>query len=117
MTDRQDYTDYLEDILDACQKALSFVEGLDFEDFQKDNKTVFAVVRALEIIGEASKCIPQSVRDRHPNVPWRVMSGMRDKLIHHYTGVNLKVVWKTVHEDVPSLIQLIQEIVREKKNL
>jgi uncharacterized protein with HEPN domain len=66
MTDPRDYADYLEDILDACQKALSFVEGSDFDEFQKDHKTVFASVRALEIIGEASKCIPQSVRDRHP---------------------------------------------------
>ena len=76
---------------------------MTYEQFAGDAKTVFAVVRALEIIGEATKKLPQSVRDRYPKVPWREMAGIRDKLIHDYFGVNLAVVWKTVIEDLPGL--------------
>uniref|UniRef100_UPI00262F28BC HepT-like ribonuclease domain-containing protein n=1 Tax=Thermococcus sp. TaxID=35749 RepID=UPI00262F28BC len=69
-----------------------FTSGMDFEDFSKDRKTQFAVIRALEIIGEAAKAIPEDFKKEHPKVPWREMAGMRDKLIHAYFGVDLHVV-------------------------
>lgn len=109
-TERQ-YIDHLNDILDALLKSVEFVDGLTFEQFYADDKTAFAVVRALEIIGEATKQLPDSLRDGHPKVPWRDMAGMRDKLAHHYFGVNLLVVWKTVMEDVPALIPMIRSIL------
>jgi uncharacterized protein with HEPN domain len=106
-----EYRDYLEDIRQAGQKALVFVQGMSYEAFVLDDKAVFAVVRALEIVGEATKRIPQSTRDRYPEGPWRSMAGIQDKLIHDYVGVNLEVVWKTVTEDLPALLPMIQRIL------
>lgn len=115
MKQERDYTDYLEDILEAAEKATFFVAQMAYENFVKDDKTAFAVFRALEIIGEATKRIPQAVQQKYPEVPWRSMAGMRDKLIHHYTGVNLEVVWKTVEQDLVVLIPMIKKIVKEAK--
>ena len=108
-----EHRDYLEDIRQAAQKALVFAQGMSYEAFVVDDKTVFAVVRALEIVGEATKRLPQSIRDRYPEVPWRSMAGIRDKLIHEYVNVNLEVVWKTVTEDLPALLPMIQRILDE----
>lgn len=103
MKSNREYTDYLKDILDAIEKVQQFVEEMDFEKFSRDSKTIFAVIRGLEIIGEASKKIPETTKRQNPNLPWREMSGIRDKLIHEYFGTNVRVVWNTVNEDVPKL--------------
>ena len=110
MTSRT-HLDYLTDIRDSARKALAFVSGLDFPTFAADEKTAYAVVRALEILGEATKRIPQAVRNRHPDVPWRAMAGIRDKLIHDYFSVNAEMVWKTVAEDLPPLLKQLGEII------
>jgi uncharacterized protein with HEPN domain len=99
----RDQTLYLKDILAAIESIEQFVAGMSFEAFQADDKTLSAVVRKLEIIGEATKRVPDEVRLSHPGVPWREMAGMRDKLIHFYFGVDHQLVWKTVKERLPSI--------------
>jgi uncharacterized protein with HEPN domain len=97
-------------------KALEFTQGLSFSEFASDARTSFAVVRALEIVGEAAKNVPQSFRDRVPAVPWQDMAGMRDKLIHAYHGVDLRVVWRTVREDLPEVVEAIRPLRRQMDN-
>ena len=113
MSEKRDVGVYLDDILDAAEKALRFTEGLSFDVFQSDDRTSFAVIRALEILGEAAKNVPQAVRDRAPEIPWQDMAGMRDKLIHAYYGVDLRVVWRTVREDLSGVIDGIRRLRRQ----
>lgn len=109
----REYTDYLHDILDAMDKAVAFSRDFSREDFLSDEKTIFATVRALEIIGEAAKHIPQRVKQRYPDLPWREMMAVRDKVIHAYFGVDGSVIWKTVHEDIPPLLPQLRRILLE----
>jgi uncharacterized protein with HEPN domain len=104
-------SDYLRDILDATEKALQFVEGIRYEEFADDEKSQFAVYHALEVIGEAARHVPADLRGKYPEVNWRAMSGMRDKLVHAYFGVNLEVVWRTVREDLPILRTQLPDIL------
>ena len=116
MRKSRNYLVYVEDILDAIEKVEVFVAGMSREKFLEDDKTAFAVVRALEIIGEASKRIPPSVRARARDIPWKSITGMRDKLIHEYTGVNLHVVWRTATEDLPALKVSLKTLARKLKS-
>ncbi|MEM1562100.1 MAG: DUF86 domain-containing protein [Candidatus Bathyarchaeia archaeon] len=108
---KRDYRDYLQDILDSIKDIEDFTRNVDFEDFARDRKTINAVIRSIEVIGEAAKHIPKSIRDKYPSIPWRKMAGMRDKLIHEYFGVDIKILWKTIKKDIPPLKPLIQNIL------
>ena len=88
----REYKDYVADIIDSIDKTESFVKGMKLEVFEKDIKTVYAVIRAFEIMGEAVKKIPSSIRNKHKNISWKEMAGMRDKLIHEYFGIKPRVV-------------------------
>ncbi len=101
----------LEDILDAIQKIERYTGGLSFRDFSDDDKTVDAVVRNLEIIGEAAKHVPAEVRDMHPEIEWQRIAGLRDILIHAYFGVDLNIVWNIVEVKLPVLRDQIKLIL------
>lgn len=110
---KREYGDYLQDMLENAQKALSFVQGLDYDGFCNDDKAMYAVIRAFEIIGEAARQIPEKVRDANSEIPWREIMGMRNKLTHEYFGVNTKVVWRTVQEDLPVIIPVLRKMLAE----
>lgn len=111
----REYIDYLKDIVNAMKKAETFIENMTYEEFVQDDKTVYAVVRAIEIIGEAVKQVPDSMREKYSEIPWKSMAGMRDKLIHHYFGVNLKLVWNTVKQEIPEVKPVLQNTLQEYK--
>ena len=102
--------DYLDDILEAVEKIERFTEGMDYAEFVEDSKTVDAVLRNFEVIGEAAKNVPEEIRREHSNVPWSEMAGMRDKLIHGYATVELRIVWTTVQEEIATLASQIESI-------
>lgn len=116
MRPQRSYRDYLDDILRAIGEILSFVEDMDFETFRSDRRTNLAVIRALEIIGEAARYIPANERRRHSQVPWQEMVAMRNKLIHQYFGVDLEVLWRTVQEDLPPLRDEISRVLAAMEN-
>jgi len=104
---------YIDDILDPMEKAEAFTAGIDYVQFEDDVRTIYAVIRALEIIGEAVKRLPADFREQYPSMPWKDMAGMRDKIIHGYDEVDLRIVWKVVKEDIPMLKPRLQQILRE----
>ena len=93
------------------QFARSFTSGITCEEFQNDEKTQYAVIRCLEVIGEAVKRLPESFRDHHANVPWKMMAGMRDRLIHGYDVVDNDLVWITVHKTIPPLLDEVASLL------
>ncbi len=94
---------YLEHILQECEFLKENSEGLEYDDFIKDPVMMRAFVRSLEVIGEAVRNLPQEFREKHPDIPWKEIAGMRNKLIHEYFGVNYRIVWETVKRDIPEL--------------
>ncbi|HSL89676.1 MAG TPA: DUF86 domain-containing protein [Ignavibacteriaceae bacterium] len=113
MKDQRDYTDFLNDIYNSINKGIAFINEMTYEDFSKDEKTQYALIRVIEIIGEASKKIPAEIKDQSQDIPWREISGMRDLLIHDYFGVNIQVVWETGKNDLPELKEKIQRLIQE----
>jgi uncharacterized protein with HEPN domain len=111
----KDYSDYLNDIVEYAQKAETFLSGISIEDFTGNEEKTLAAIRALEVIGEAARNIPKQMGKKYPGVPWDEMTGMRDKLIHDYFGVNLTVVWRTVKEDIPPMRKAVTEMIQDLK--
>ena len=110
---RRDYSLFIKDILSAAESIEKFVEDMSLEELRLDDKTSSAVIRKFEIIGEASKQIPDWLREKYPKIPWKRMTGMRDRLIHAYFGIDYKLVWDAIKIEMPSLKQELEEILAE----
>jgi uncharacterized protein with HEPN domain len=105
---------YLEHILDAISNAEQFVEGVTKEEFFENKEKQYAVLRALEIIGEAAKNLSRGLKAKNREIQWRDIVGMRDKLIHGYFGINLNLVWETVKKNLPDLKRQIFKVLKEE---
>ena len=103
----------MQDMLEATRRILDYTAGLDYTAFRDDFKTQDAVLRNLEVLGEAAKHIPEEVAAQYPSLPWREMAGTRDRLIHHYFGVNLDVVWGIVELELPGVVAELETILNQ----
>ena len=111
MNKNRTFIHHLSDISESILKIKSFINGYIYEEFHEDEKTHYAVIRALEIIGEAAKQIPDEIIDQYPNIPWQAIMRMRDKLTHHYFGIDLEVIWNTINEDLDQLETVVHELI------
>jgi uncharacterized protein with HEPN domain len=105
----------LEDILEAIAKIQSYIEGMSYEEFAADPKTLDAVIRNLTVIGEAARNVPVELQERYPNVPWREMQGMRNVVVHEYHGVSTFIIWHTATYNLASLPEMLQSILKQAK--
>jgi uncharacterized protein with HEPN domain len=108
---KREYRDYLDDIFEAIGDVESFIQGMTRREFLLDRKTINAVVRSIEIIGEAARHVPKSLRDKSPDIPWKEMVGMRNKIAHEYFGVDNNIVWKTARYYLPRLKTQLAKII------
>lgn len=106
---------YIWDIVISIKNILKYTKGMDFRQFRRDQRTVDAVVRNFEIIGEAASKIPPDFRRMHADVPWRDIVSMRNKVIHDYFGVDLSILWKTIEDDLPGLQKRFRKIYANLK--
>jgi len=107
---------YLNHIIDAISRIEEYVHGLTYDDFIENYLIQDGVIRQIQVIGEATKKISDNTREKYPEIPWKDIAGMRDKLIHDYFGIDLDAVWDTVEKDIPVLKDEIQTIIKELKN-
>jgi len=101
----------LEDIIESAEKILQYTKGISFDEFSKDNKTVDAVIRNFEIIGEASNLLPDEIKDKYSEIDWRRIRGFRNRIVHDYFGVDLQIIWKIIFDQIPGLITEITKII------
>ena len=104
---------FITDVLEAIQKIENYTHKMSYEEFMKDERTKDAVLRNLEVIGEAVKNIPNEIKGKYLKVDWKAISGMRDRLIHGYFGVSFPIIWETVTDELPAFKENIEEVLKE----
>jgi uncharacterized protein with HEPN domain len=107
----REWTERIRDILDAIQEIQGFVQGMDYETFQQDLRTLRAVELNFIVIGEAANHIPEDVQEAHPEIPWHLMRAMRNRLVHVYFSVDPDLVWDTVQNDLPPLVPALETLL------
>ncbi|MDR3573277.1 MAG: DUF86 domain-containing protein [Anaerolineaceae bacterium] len=107
------WEDRIQDILGAINEILSFVGTMEFKDFQNDAKTMRAIELDLILIGEAANAIPEQVQDTYPQIPWHLMRGMRNRLVHTYFEVSPRVLWDTIQQDLPPMVKLLEDLINK----
>jgi uncharacterized protein with HEPN domain len=112
MTNR-DIKLYLKDILEAMETVEKFVVDMNFGQFKNNDLVSSVVIRKFEIIGEATRNIPQEIKKKYPDIPWKTMVGFRDKLIHFYFGIKYDIVWETIKSKLPELKEKIKKILEQ----
>jgi uncharacterized protein with HEPN domain len=112
MSKKRRDTDFIGDIQEAMEMSALYTKGLTYRKFLEDRKTQDAVVRNLEVIGEASKNISSAFKTKYPDVPWKTLAGLRDKLIHFYFGVDYRIIWSVIRKELPQLRKQIRRIYK-----
>ena len=115
MSRRRVYSDYVRDILEEIHLVIQFAQGMTFDDFLSDIKTQRAIEKCLGNMGEASKKIPDSIRKKYPEIPFKQMSQMREIVVHDYDGINYMIIWETVTIEIPPLEEKMESLVRALK--
>ncbi len=105
----------IEDILEAINNIAEDIAAMEYQQFQNDRKTRNSVIRELQIIGEAARYIPPEIEARYPNIPWRLMRGMRNILVHEYFGVDWAIIWQTAKVNLPPLEGSLQKILDDRE--
>ncbi|MCL5062968.1 MAG: DUF86 domain-containing protein [Nitrospirae bacterium] len=111
MSKKRRDTDFLTDVIEAAERSLQYTKGLTRKKFMSDKKSQDAVVRNLEIIGEATKNLSNSLKTKYPAIPWKNIAGLRDKLIHFYFGIDYNIVWNIVRKELPKIGKQLREIL------
>jgi uncharacterized protein with HEPN domain len=112
MSRRRVYSDYVRDILEEIHLVIQFTQGMTFDDFLSDIKTQRAIEKCLGNMGEASKKIPDSIRKKYPEIPFKQMSQMREIVVHDYDGINYMIIWDTVTRELPPLEESIESLLQ-----
>ena len=108
---KREWTLFVEDILESIELIENYVSDMEFKDFAKDRKTIDAVVRNFEIIGEASKYIPDDIKNKYQNVDWQGIVGLRNRIAHVYFGISLVIVWDIIKQEIPKLKEQMTQIL------
>jgi uncharacterized protein with HEPN domain len=112
----RDWRLLLNDILDCITKIEHYVHGMNYDTFIQDNKTIDAVVRNLEVIGEAARLVPVEIQTQYPNVPWAQIVGLRNRLIHGYFAIDEEIIWDIIINELPALHDILQQILHSENN-
>ena len=107
---KRGFTLYITDILESAKKIKKYIKDMTLADFKRDDRTLDAVIRNLEVIGEAAYNLPKEFKKKYPEIPWQAVSDMRNKLVHEYFGADSEIIWKTINEDLPVLAKKIGQI-------